>query len=176
MPRAPPARARSVCFILFPRSGGVSWRGLLGGGVLLAALAVAGCEQAPFGDAERARRGPVQARFQLDPADIKRGRAVYQRHCLTCHGPAGKGTVLDWRIRDADGRLPPPPLDDSSRTSLLATGELLDIVREGRGNMPPWKHTLSGREIEDVVTYIKSLWTPAVYRLWWSVELRAQKE
>lgn len=142
---------------------------------MLAALVGAGCEQAPFVDAERVRRGQAQASFTLDPADVKRGQAVYEKHCLKCHGESGRGTVLDWRIRDADGHLPPPPLNDSSHTSLLATNELLDSVREGSGKMPAWKNRLSEREIQNVVTYIKSLWTPAVYRLWWSTELNAQK-
>ncbi|MBT9568626.1 MAG: cytochrome c [Thiobacillus sp.] len=153
----------------------MSRRVLLAGTVVLAALVVVACEQAPVGDAERVGVVQPRASFKLDAAEVKRGQALYEKHCLGCHGESGRGTVLDWRIRDGDGQLPPPPLDDSARTSLLATGELLDIVREGRGNMPAWKNTLSERDMERVVTYIKSLWTPAVYRLWWSTELRAQK-
>lgn len=145
---------------------------------MLAGLMVSGCEQTPVGDAERAKRGQPQASFKLDSAEVKRGQAVYHKHCLKCHGELGKGTVLGWRIRDAEGHLPPPPLDNTARTSLLTTSELLEIVSEGspagEGKMPGWKGKLSEREIENVVSYIKSLWSPAVYQLWWSIELSAQ--
>lgn len=158
----------------------MSRQAVLAAAAVLATLVVAGCEQTPVGDAERAKRGQPQASFKLDSTDVKRGQAVYEKNCLTCHGEAGRGKVLDWRIRDADGHLPPPPLNDSAHTPLLATNELLDIVREGSpagsGKMPAWKKRLSERDIVNVVTYIKSLWTPAVYRLWWSTELRTQEE
>jgi len=36
--------------------------------------------------------------------------------------------------------------------------------------MPAWKDKLGEQEIRDVVTYIKSLWSEPVYRLWWKAE------
>ena len=48
------------------------------------------------------------------------------------------------------------------------------MIREGspggQGNMPAWKGKLSEQEMQDVVTYIKSLWSDEVYGLWWQME------
>ncbi len=48
------------------------------------------------------------------------GKAPYDRNCGVCHGPAGRGNVA-------------PPLVPLERTF----DEVLAIVREGRGEMPP---------------------------------------
>ena len=153
-------------------------RGLLAVAFILAPGLTA-CEQAPFGAADRTPRGATRLAFELDPDDIRRGRQIYEKHCLSCHGPAGTGTVLAWRIRDADGHLPPPPLDGSARAALLRHDALVAIIRDGSpsgsGKMPGWNTRLSAREIENVVSYIRSLWTPAVHRLWWNAEQHAPK-
>jgi mono/diheme cytochrome c family protein len=36
--------------------------------------------------------------------------------------------------------------------------------------MPAWKGKLSEQEMQDVVAYIKSLWSDQVYRLWLKME------
>jgi len=66
------------------------------------------------------------------------------------------------------------PLDDSAHAWHHPTAVLVKVVREGspggQGNMPAWKDKLGEQEIRDVVTYIKSLWSEPVYRLWWKAE------
>ena len=56
----------------------------------------------------------------------------------------------------------------------IATAVLLDMIRngspQGQGKMPAWKGKLSEQEMQDVVAYIKSLWSDPVYRLWWKME------
>ena len=132
---------------------------------LLAVLALAACGQAP--DAAAPER-------TLDPQQVARGKAVYAENCMTCHGAEGRGPAGDWRIRDADGRFPPPPLDDSAHAWHHPTADLLEMVREGSpgglGNMPAWKGKLSEQQMQDVVAYIKSLWSDEVYALWWKLE------
>lgn len=126
---------------------------------------------APAAD-ETADQGPLDRK--LDAAQIARGKTVYEQNCAECHGPQGKGQPGDWRIRDAEGRFPPPPLDDSAHAWHHPTRVLLEIVREGspggQGNMPAWKDKLSEAQIQDVVVYIKSLWSDPVYRLWMKME------
>ena len=116
--------------------------------------------------------GPLDR--QLDAAQITRGSAIFDKNCAVCHGPAGQGLPGDWRIRDADGKYPPPPLDDSAHAWHHPTAVLLEAVRDGspngEGNMPAWKGKLSEPDMQDVVVYIKSLWSDEVYRLWMKLE------
>jgi mono/diheme cytochrome c family protein len=114
----------------------------------------------------------------LDPAQVARGQAIYRQHCVECHGVAGKGQPGDWRVRNADGNYPPPPLDDSAHAWHHPTAVLLEAIRDGspqgEGNMPAWKGKLSEQEMQDVVAYIKSLWSDHVYRLWLKMEKQSE--
>ncbi len=116
--------------------------------------------------------GPLDRK--LDPAQVARGSAIYEKNCVECHGANGKGQPGDWRVRDAQGNYPPPPLDDSAHAWHHPTTVLLEVVREGspggQGNMPAWKDKLSETQMQDVVVYIKSLWSDPVYRLWMKME------
>lgn len=143
-------------------------------GALLAGLALTACERTPFSTAV----APPD-RYQ-DAQQIARGQAVYTQHCLECHGVEGKGPPGDWRIRDADGRFPAPPLDDSAHAWHHPTADLLKMVRDGspggQGNMPAWNGKLSEQAMQDVVAYIKSLWSDPVYQLWWKMERQSREE
>ncbi|MBT9568625.1 MAG: c-type cytochrome [Thiobacillus sp.] len=125
-----------------------------------------------LGEAEDAEAGPLDRK--LDPARIARGKTVFEQNCAVCHGAQGKGLPGDWRVRDAQGNYPPPPLDASAHAWHHPTKVLLEVVRDGSpggvGNMPAWKDKLSEAQIEDVVMYIKSLWSDPVYRLWMKME------
>lgn len=115
----------------------------------------------------------------LDPAQVKRGRAIFNQHCVECHGAEGKGKTKDWRVPDANGNYPPPPLDDSAYAWHHPTEALLESVHigspQGFGIMPRWEKQLSEREMRDVVAYIKSLWSDEAYRQWLDIE-RQSKE
>ncbi|MBN8772970.1 MAG: cytochrome C [Thiobacillus sp. 63-78] len=141
---------------------------------LLAGLALTGCDDAPSGSSGAADAESVPLDRKLDAAQLARGKTVYEKHCLECHGDAGKGQPGDWRIREADGYFPPPPLDDSAHAWHHPTAALLEVIRDGspqgQGKMPAWKDTLSEQEMQDVVAYIKSLWSDPVYRLWQKME------
>jgi mono/diheme cytochrome c family protein len=80
------------------------------------------------------------ARAQEPP----RGKAPYDRVCSVCHGPNARG--------DAGPGLIPFEFD---------LDEVVGIVREGRGQMPPIAASrVSDEEIASIVEYLRSLDAP----------------
>lgn len=115
----------------------------------------------------------------LKPEQVDRGRIVYEKHCMECHGAEGRGQPGDWRVKRANGMYPPPPLDDSAHAWHHPTVELKKRIKEGSppgvGDMPAWEGKLTEAEIDDVVVYIKSLWSPEMFRHWIEIEMRSMQ-
>ena len=96
------------------------------------------------------------------PASPDRGRAVYQEHCVECHGEAGQGDgpaayLLVPRPRDFTlGRY---KIRSTESGSIPTDDDLLRSVRKGLygSAMAGWEAVLSDGDISSVVAYIKSL-------------------
>ena len=120
---------------------------------------------------------PPRVARNFDPAQVARGKGVYDRYCAACHGPAGQGQGGEWWVRGPDGKFPPPPLDDSAHAWHHPTQVLHRFIKygspAGTGNMPAWKAVLSDAQIDDVIVYIKSLWSDEVYAVWHDIERRS---
>jgi mono/diheme cytochrome c family protein len=90
------------------------------------------------------------------------GRAVYERHCATCHGAEGR----------ADGpgaaALPikPPSFTDGRLLNPLTDEFLATVIRDGAAavglapQMPAFGRLLTEREIQDVVAYVRTMAEP----------------
>jgi len=113
----------------------------------------------------------ARARLSAQPADAEsvmttgsaaHGKAVYDAHCVECHGPTGKGDG------PASPFLTPRPRDftsgkykiRSTETSNVPTDD--DLIRSvGQGlygsAMPGWATLLPAGDIRDVVGYIKTM-------------------
>ena len=73
-------------------------------------------------------------------------RVLYERNCAVCHGPRGQGTQL--------GTMKTPPLN--SGAALTDTDEkFFKQISDGGNGMPPFKHTLDDRQIQDLVRFIR---------------------
>lgn len=120
---------------------------------------------------------PASALEPLDAASVARGAPLYQAHCADCHGAQLEGEA-NWRVRKPDGSLPAPPHDESGHTWHHGDGLLFDYTKLGGeealrrlgitgviSGMPAFGALLSDREIQDVLTYIKSHWSDEVRRL-----------
>lgn len=95
---------------------------------------------------------PVSA--QDYPPDVARGKAVYERHCQSCHGVTGYGDGPD------AGSLRVPPANfQRFRSFLKSDEELLRTIEHGVvfSPMHSWRGTLTDGEMQDVVAYIRLL-------------------
>ena len=88
------------------------------------------------------------------PADVTRGRAVYERHCLACHGVGG------WGDGPAAAALRVPPANFHRFTSVLKSDEeLLRTIEHGVvfSPMHAWQGILTETERQDALAYIRLL-------------------
>jgi mono/diheme cytochrome c family protein len=82
----------------------------------------------------------------------KPGQVIFQKHCVACHGPTGKG--------DGYTTFNPPVADlTSAKVYTQLDPQLIRTVHKGRAKtaMGKWESVLSDQDIEDVVAYIRSL-------------------
>lgn len=106
--------------------------------------------------------GPV-ALAALDPAQVVRGKAVYDEHCAKCHGAQLEGQP-NWRYPSLTTfKYPAPPHTDAGHTWQHADTELLDYIMNGTGGlnseMAGFRGVLSGPDMAAVLAFIKSNWT-----------------
>ena len=78
-------------------------------------------------------------------ADRNNGRAIYEMHCVGCHGEGG---------RSVD---PTVPSFANGDALFMMDSELLDRIRQGNETMPAFRGLLSDQEIRDVISYLRTL-------------------
>ncbi|HEX6531132.1 MAG TPA: cytochrome c [Nitrospira sp.] len=86
------------------------------------------------------------------PPDLSRGKAVYEHHCQSCHGPNGYGDG------PAGESLKVKPTDFHRFRSLLKSDEeYLRTIEHGVvfSPMHSWRGQLTDDEMTDVVAYIR---------------------
>lgn len=78
------------------------------------------------------------------------GESVYKTKCASCHGVDGKGqTAIGKRLNIKD--LASKDVQDKHDS------ELKLLIEDGKGKMPAYKGKLTDEQIENLVTYIRSL-------------------
>ncbi|MEC9482989.1 MAG: c-type cytochrome [Halomonas sp.] len=99
---------------------------------------------------------------------LEAGKRLYRQFCASCHGIQGEGAP-SWDRPNAYGELPAPPHDETGHTWKHADAMLYRIIAEGwrdpwneteRLTMPAFGEVLSPVQIQRVVDYLKTLWTP----------------
>jgi mono/diheme cytochrome c family protein len=116
------------------------------------------------------RGGAVPRIDPDDKAQVAEGQVVYRAQCARCHGANLEGQP-NWKERQANGRLPPPPHDASGHTWHHPDSALFGITKHGladfappgyQSDMPAFAGTLSDDQIAAVLAYIKSTWPPDI--------------
>lgn len=84
--------------------------------------------------------------------DARLGKGLFEQHCVTCHGPRGRGDGLEIAgatVADLS----------SAATQRKLNVELLATIHEGRPGkvMPSWEYKLSKTQSRDILAYIRTL-------------------
>ena len=112
--------------------------------------------------------GSAQQRW-YNAEQVAMGKVIFRENCSVCHGPSAAATP-DWRTADANGNLPPPPLDGSAHTWHHSLSLLQQTVREGGaklgGTMPPFAEKLTAEEVDAAIAWFQSLWDVEIYTRW----------
>ncbi|HEY5596056.1 MAG TPA: copper resistance protein CopC [Candidatus Bipolaricaulota bacterium] len=97
--------------------------------------------------------GPIpQGLSPEQQAAIERGKAIYQEHCLACHGETGKGDG------PAAAALPMPPADISAHLIHQEHDALVEVIKNGFSTgMPAFGSTLQDQQIDDLIDYLRTL-------------------
>ena len=88
------------------------------------------------------------------PADMARGKAVYERHCQNCHGSTGRGdgpVAASLKVSPANFQ--------RFQSFLKSDEEFLRTIEHGVvfSPMHSWRGQLTDGEMQDVVAYIRLL-------------------
>lgn len=129
--------------------------------IFLLALFVSGCSKTDGGSTPQAQPPSADEKPIILPPELEAGRAVFQQHCVMCHGQNGMG---DGPAAEA---LNPKPRNFTNKAEWVTFGDdeaTLRVIREGGpvglgrpSAMPPWQGALSEDEIRSVMKYEKSL-------------------
>jgi mono/diheme cytochrome c family protein len=125
---------------------------------LALSLAILACSRHPA-QAPAATPAPTPAPTELPRYEVRLGRDVYQHYCQTCHGDTGAGDGFNAFILDPH----PRDLSDPDFQKKKSDADLRDAIQRGGAGvglsplMPPWGRTLSARQMDDVILYLKTL-------------------
>jgi mono/diheme cytochrome c family protein len=101
--------------------------------------------------------GAKPAAQAASPESITNGAALYKRHCVMCHGATGVGDGP--AAKTLKGKL--PNLSDKAMMSKHSDDEIREVITNGKkteiGNMPALGKRLSPEEINDVISFVRTL-------------------
>ena len=82
--------------------------------------------------------------------DIIKGKELFNKHCVICHGENGKGLNMGFQVNPRD-----------LTKSILNKSQVKNMIKYGNGyygslidNMPPFQNRLTEKEIDNIAIYI----------------------
>lgn len=76
------------------------------------------------------------------------GADTYKANCVSCHAADGHGSTVGKSLHAADFH--------SAQVQQQSDAQLMDVIKNGRGNMPPFGSSLSQEQIAALVKYIRT--------------------
>jgi cytochrome c6 len=73
------------------------------------------------------------------PANVQE---LYAQNCQTCHGADGTAGLSGAK---------------NLQTSVLGDSEVKNLISAGKNNMPPYQKSLSEKQIDELVNFVKTL-------------------
>ena len=85
--------------------------------------------------------------------NAKEGKKIFEQNCAACHGLKGTGDGA------AAAALNPKPRNFKEAKFKYGStdADLHKTITNGKGSMPPWKAVLKPKQIDDVISYIRTL-------------------
>jgi mono/diheme cytochrome c family protein len=83
--------------------------------------------------------------------DAKLGKAAYTQHCQSCHGATGVANPSIVKMMKTE-----IPSLGSADVQKMSDEELKKVITDGKGKMPPTR-TVTGKSVDDVVAYVRTL-------------------
>lgn len=100
---------------------------------------------------------------------VNEGEQVFKQNCSICHGQNAE-SIPNWKVTDANGNYPPPPLNGSAHAWHHDLDLLRKTVREGGiklgGIMPSFQNRLNSQQIDSAISYFQSKWSDDIYSKW----------
>lgn len=104
-----------------------------------------------------------------DQSAVDRGAGLFKQNCASCHGVNAESTP-EWKVTDANGNYPPPPLNGSAHAWHHSKELLKQTIREGGvklgGVMPAFEDKFSEQDLDALVAYFQSKWPDDIYQKW----------
>jgi cytochrome c oxidase subunit 2 len=78
------------------------------------------------------------------------GAKIYKANCAPCHGATGDANTVAGKKYNAKAF--------NAMELKMSDAELLEFVRNGKGDMPAWKDVLEDDELHKVLDYVRAMY------------------
>jgi len=99
-----------------------------------------------------------------------KGKPLYEKYCLACHGKNGEGDGKKWSQKMPNGKYPPPPLNSEAHAYHHPLKALRFTIQNGGkfvgGVMPAFGEKLTQEETDSVIAYFQGFWEDKFYNEW----------
>jgi mono/diheme cytochrome c family protein len=127
---------------------------------------------------QQAQARQVSVMRNQDTEQIQRGRSLFLKNCMVCHGSNAEGAP-NWSQPDANGNNPAPPLNGTGHAWHHPKQALINTIKFGTarlgGIMPAWQDKLSDQDINDIIAWFQSQWPDELYAAWQRLDQASQQ-